>query len=1263
MMPQLVVRPPSKTSSTISHDPDGIPPQPLDHQHEAPAGLFGASSSHDPMITRQSRSQPFSSQTAIVGGGQQVPEAVAFHKLPVEIIQRILWTVDVNSFASLAILNHNWYTVAQNTDLYAHHLSRCPSYALANAVITGPFRKNDLFRFKTKFAAEVRRNLFDAYTRPRRTLINLISVNASSSAALPGAEAFRFAFSPNGQTILALSSSRIYVIDATSDPIAVRNELKTMRRPLAASVTDDGATLAVLSSKHQANIYQLTPDGVKHVQVLVMDNPPRTIALAPEGTVLAAAYEGGVEVFSLAPSALSTDRRAVRSEGVDTLSFSGDGSMLVGSTQSLEEPSAVVITAPFYTENDLSPKEVHSRMWTTQILFPQISSVCSHAELLQGHTEGDANWLFAYDHTLMSYRAVRTDDTRTGVAYFLNPTTNRRFSMPIPSTAPTATVCGTLVVAGFGGSGLWIYGVPEKLDVSPDMGSVVERHEQRLQGRVPLTSATGHLEPLMAYSPSISGSSEEIEDDSLAAKVDWRESLFVKCQQIRSIEGCTAAKWVERCEDRECSFLGKRLVCVAPGGVNQFVEELGDETMPVDGSRVSILDFDYAPSCAPDRELTIEVGEKEPDLLTEQMGDMETEVAMERRRTVRDRNRGGMKMPLGRSVTTASGSPSLPWSARRSTSQPSSPLDVDAQMALANSPPRTYQPAQPNLHRSATAAGFGTARYPPRPPLSSQQQDSGHIIYARSPNQPYHSEEGWESPPPPYPNNSPGPVQSGGSSGSPTIQPPPFGGPSPVAMPLAGIPENGHVPTQNQPRPVPQGFAPGPPQPMHQQQAQFVPQPGHTPHQGVPMIPEDAPTRYISSPYAAAPAPKPDNYQLAAPNAPLAPTTPPFASSGSGESSSRPVSHEGRASPFHTPVSQRHPTPDRTSPSNLNPPAPNLSDAPANIPASQKRSSAGSLTLTGANLQARLNHPVPPTPTTLEQMRMSQYEPPSQPVAPHSAAPPPTQASVAGAPYSFVSPTADQMANLNRRVSQTSRKPVAPISTNGAIYQNPGSAPCNFSGGSGVPPSPPRGAWGAAGVPGSPSFNKAIALPNGLSRNNSRGSGRSIPVSTSTPNLHVAAAVYPPRPKMGRLDTIDSVPGSYGPGEPGSRSHNAVPTTIPSPMAHTHVHNQPPPPSPHAYPLSQPQIQPQFQQTRSYQATVWAGNTNLHAHPARNGDNRRVSSDPTVPESSKKKKGKRRKGEPERGRSQTPMPTTSGLGAMDVVKESKKEKGSKCIVM
>ena len=208
---------------------------------------------------------------------------------------RILWLSDSNTFASLVFLNRQWNLVSQDAALYAHHLSRCPSYALAHDVITGSSRLNDLTWLKAKFAQEVRRNLFDAFMRPSETLVNLISTSASSSAAFPRGEALRFIFSSQGQTLLALSSSRIFLMNLLSEPVKVTRELKTLRRPLSAAVTNDGSLLAVLSTKHQANIYGLTPVGVSHLRIIILDNAPRTIALANEGTVLAAAYEGGVE--------------------------------------------------------------------------------------------------------------------------------------------------------------------------------------------------------------------------------------------------------------------------------------------------------------------------------------------------------------------------------------------------------------------------------------------------------------------------------------------------------------------------------------------------------------------------------------------------------------------------------------------------------------------------------------------------------------------------------------------------------------------------------------------------------------------------------------------------------------------------------------------------------------------------------------------------------------------------------------------------------
>ena len=1043
---------------------------------------------------------------------------------------RILWAVDADVFASLVLLNRQWNSVSDKLELYAHHLSRCPSYALTNNVITGPYRRNDLKRLKAKFAIEVRRNLFDAYLRPRETLVSLICTSANSSAAFPGGEAFRFTFSPNGQTLLALSSSRIFVLDLTSDPIAVKKELKTFRRPLSAAITDDGSLLAVLSTKHQANIYELTASGVNHVQILVLDNPPRNIALAHEGTVLAAAYEGGVEVFSLAANALSTDRRAVRCEAVDSLTFSGDGSMLVGSSHSPDDPNAVIITAPFYTENDpnLSNRELHSRMWTTQILFPNNSSTCSHAALLPSHGEGDGNWLFAFDHTLRSYRAVRTDDTRTGIAYFLSPQVSRRFSMPSPSIAPTASATGDLVVAGFFGTGLWLYGIPERVDTAPDMGSVIERHEQRNQGRLALTSATGNMEPLMAYSPSVSGTTDSIEDDSLAGKVDWRQSIFVKCRHLSCIDGLTAAQWVEKPESLAAGFPGKRLAVVAPGGVSGFGEDMGEEPMPVDGGRILLMDFDYSPQGGGTREMAIEVGQREPELLPEQRGNLEVEVALERRRTVRQtRGRGKSRLNLARSAT-AIGSPpfGVGWNShiddgfrRNSMSQPSSPIDrMDLGHGTA-SPPNQSQSrsrSRERLQRAATAAGISRARYPPRPPLnSSSGVASGHVVYRRQDGRreiPHESDaDNWEPPPPPYSRSSQEQYED--------------------YLRATQLPRHATEPIRRTSEPH-----------------VFLPR-ASTTLDGM-MLSESPPSRRMVGQYGglswfARPRGLSEssldtlaevNHHQHIPDRNGAPIRADSGESGVSEMSTemtpysvprRPVSFHSRAL-SDPPLSLRATITSPMSPNILERsaeeiqahqfssplPPPNLvqPDAP------RREEINNNVSLTGSNLQNRLNHPVPPPPSHINQQIASPYIPSTlhigQP-APPTLLPPNRNSE----PFTLRPPTADQVANLHRRMSQEIHR--RPVSVSASTVFGSGPAPRDF----GVPPSPPRAAWGAAGIPGSVSFNKARNSTQGLSRNNSRGSQRSFPLSMSAPNLHLQ------RPRYGRLDTIESIASFGGAGE------------------------------------------------------------------------------------------------------------------------------------
>jgi hypothetical protein len=245
----------------------------------------------------------------------------------------------------------------------------------------------------------------------------------SSSTAFPHGEAFRFTFSQNGQLILCISSSRIVVLDVASTPAAVKHELKTWRRPLHATILDDGSLLAVVSSSHQVNIYNLSGAEARLVQNLKLNDVPRALALSPTGGVLAIAYNDMIEVYAVREGALATERRAVRCAGVDSLSFSSDGVILLGSSDNPVTGNLVTITVPLYGEQDadFSVKDVQIQMWTTQILFPDVVHNYSYACLLPLHTEGEGSWMLGFDNQLGVFRAIGVSKSSSGTTYFVSP--------------------------------------------------------------------------------------------------------------------------------------------------------------------------------------------------------------------------------------------------------------------------------------------------------------------------------------------------------------------------------------------------------------------------------------------------------------------------------------------------------------------------------------------------------------------------------------------------------------------------------------------------------------------------------------------------------------------------------------------------------------------------------------------------------------------------------------------------------------------------
>ncbi|KAK1754935.1 hypothetical protein QBC47DRAFT_301795, partial [Echria macrotheca] len=683
----------------------------------------------------------------------------------------ILQATDSNGFASLALLNSKWRSVAQQAHLYAHHLRNCPSYSMSHpGAPSSSVDDDDLPKLRRLFAREVKRNLFEAYLRPNKTVIKLIS-NSISSSSCPGGEGIQFSPSPRGHHLLAYNSSRIYVVDTRGPEIAVEREFKILRRPQATCIKDDGTVLAVLLTEMEVDIYDLTSSPPRRSQSIILDHSPRAIALSPCGSVLAAAYEGGIEVSALGTSSLSTDRRAVKCDAVDALAFSFDGTQILGTTVHSSQPNTVILTAPYYDPGSHMADDNISALWTTSILFPNTSRDCSHAVLIQNGKYEEAGWTFTYDRSFETFRAVRVEDLRNGTTYFTgpvpSPTSQARL---IPCTLPAASFYGELVSAGFQGKEVWLYGVPEDLDAVPDSSTV---------GSDSGSSSTSILR--RNSGPSIRAASRMQEGSETARVPQWQligdkhRNMFVGGFKIGELEGVNMVKWVADFGD---STIKERLL-VAARNVVPGVSIADDEGMDfVDGGRLTLIDFDYTTRDGEVTEITIEVGTKEPEVLEEEHRDLATEVAIVRRRTVAQQRggRGGVM----RSATTATRHPPLP---PQTSSQEKSEDDDDPlrPRRLGVPPPRVVEPeaeadetegqsieeqealdapyahASPRsgttLRRAATAAAANRRLHP-------QAAAAGPVQYRRADGRTEHPHESdadnWVPPPPPYQKEDPG---------------------------------------------------------------------------------------------------------------------------------------------------------------------------------------------------------------------------------------------------------------------------------------------------------------------------------------------------------------------------------------------------------------------------------------------------------------------------------------------------------------------------
>ena len=1033
--------------------------------------------------------------------------------------RRILYLLDPDAFASLVLVDKAWREASQTPHLYAHHLSRCPSYSRSHSVVAGPFTDDSLLRLKREFAREVKRNLFEAYLQPRRTLVSLISTTTSSSAAFPGGEAFDFAFSPNGHWVLALSSSRIYVIDAVSPKISVQRELKVLRRPVSAAILDDGSTLAVLSSDREVNVYSLTNLKVKHLRSLALDNSPHAIALAPKGEVLTAAFDGGIEVHSLTSTALENDHRSIKCDHVDALRFSNDGTILLGTTKNSKNPNTVILSAPYYTEDhmELPACDQISHLWTSQILFPNSSRDCSNATILPHRMDGDANWTFTYDKVFESFRAVRTDDLRNGTTYFTGPQhpsrdgpRNARKKLT-PCTLPSSSGCGELVAAGFLGKEVWLYGIPEGLDAST-VPQVDELGFQSASSAEPSTPSSGLRTPRRSFTR---GEAAELTGlPNWQVLVDKHRNVFAKGRRVAEVSGVSSVCWVDRKEGMQSTCpLAERLVIAAPGGISGD-PEIEDELASMDGGRLMILDFDRTTSDGNAQEITFEVGNDEPELLEEVSRDMDTEVALARRRTVKRELTPSatvadvlasappmLPMPSSAPTANAIANASSSTEARDPMLSSSHESSIQHPLAGNESPGEglsleeasevyggSYSHTQPrsrtSLYRSATAVAANRQRNPNAPRIIEQAQ----VRYRRPGDRtelPHESDaDDWVPPPPVYTAKADRPLpeelrmtlmprntepvrwtRSGRDrtrrastvyEGSP---------PNTSGQRISSLPERPSMPSRQR-----SAEASVPSQQTRRPVSDSVP----------PRSDTVSPLSTISSAYG--------DERSGLSNANRRPSSasssrrPMSALIGSIAGSLRRPSTSRLTSPIspesHLPLPQR----PRIGNSISLPPSPTQNERPSSP-----------ITLTGANLQQRLEYPLPPAPTNSSMESLNRRFDVRSEGVPAAPIREPSAYEEMNA-LAATMPSAQQLSNLNNR-SRQAPPPQA--------FRR---LPASISSPSGYPiPSPPRGALGAAG------------------NESSSGSLHSPSRSLSSRKSFARSSPALLRPTPQRLDTIESV--------------------------------------------------------------------------------------------------------------------------------------------
>ncbi|GAB7346358.1 hypothetical protein MBLNU457_5067t1 [Dothideomycetes sp. NU457] len=468
-------------------------------------------------------------------------------------------------------------------------------------------RKQDRYRYSWQSIQD------DVPNRPRIHVIKIVSNTATASAGLPGGEAFGFSISPGGRRVVCYNSSRLFILQTAALPVNISQEYALRRRPLAVEVVDEGGTLAVLADAHTVNVYDLSHHRVHLLKTFKTDYPAHALALSATGGLLAAAYEGGVEIFSLDPDALSTDRRAARAPRLDKLVFSDNGSTLLGTTTRLNISATVVLSVPVFpaAENGVPTHAELREAWCTNILEPENINNSSHATFMRDNGRSHNERLFAWNAHEDKFGILSTESLEYNNVEFV-----------VTISPPLSTV---------GGLGAAIHSVPAVDERGETAAMVVNERTIRLY-----------------VVPEVEDEHVKIEAHGIDHELDEEFGCpFTDIRWVYSHANLPAPRG-------DPSQVSGRLVLVSPGGITDMT--LAEENVQdIEGGRIILFDFDPQFAGLPTQTFTLTLGKAPPQMLREQEMNVAQEIALVRKRTVNQGAKISQRAPvaLGRSASTA----------------------------------------------------------------------------------------------------------------------------------------------------------------------------------------------------------------------------------------------------------------------------------------------------------------------------------------------------------------------------------------------------------------------------------------------------------------------------------------------------------------------------------------------------------------------------------------------------------------------------------